>query len=85
VELDWTSPVTTNGSDVYFADDGGGLWLPASWTVRYWNGSAFVDVPDPGGYPSADNTFNHVSFGSITTTKLRVVMQSGLASLGVIQ
>lgn len=85
VELDWSSPVTTSGSDVYFADDGGGLRLPASWTVQYWNGSAFVDVPASGAYPSADNTFNHVSFGSITTTKLRVVMQSGLGSVGVIQ
>jgi hypothetical protein len=85
VELDWSSPVTTNGTDVYFADDGGGLRLPASWTVQYWNGSAFVDVPDPGSYPAADNTFNHVSFGSITTTKLRLVMVSGLGSVGVIQ
>lgn len=35
IELDWNSPVTTNGSDVYFADDGGGLRLPASWSVQY--------------------------------------------------
>ena len=49
------------------------------------NGSAFVDVPGPGTCPSADNTFNHVSFGSITTTNLRVVMQSGLGSVGVTQ
>ncbi len=79
VELDWSSPVTTNGSDVHFAGDGGGLRLPASWSVRYWNGSAFADVPGPGACTQADNTFNHVSFGSITTTKLRLVMQSGPA------
>jgi hypothetical protein len=85
VELDWIAPVTTNGSDVYFADDGGGLRLPASWSVQYWNGSAFVDVPNPGTYPAADNTFNHVTFGSVTTTRLRVVLQSGLGSVGVIQ
>ena len=85
IELEWNSPVTTNGSDVYFADDGGGLRLPASWSVQYWNGSAFVDVPNPGAYPAADNTFNHVTFGSVTTTKLRVVLQSGLGSVGVIQ
>jgi hypothetical protein len=66
-------------------DDGGGLRLPASWTVRYWNGSAFADVPDPGAYPSADDTFNHVSFGCITTTKPRVAMQSELGSVGLIQ
>ncbi|HZR49358.1 MAG TPA: NEW3 domain-containing protein [Streptosporangiaceae bacterium] len=85
VELDWTSPVTTNGSDVYFADDGGGLRLPTSWSIQYWNGSAFVDVPAPSAYQAADNTFNHVSFGSVTTTKLRIEMLSGPASYGVIQ
>jgi hypothetical protein len=85
IELDWTQPVTTNGSDVYFLDDGGGVRLPASWTVQYWNGSAFVDVPSPGAYPVADDTFNHVTFGSVTTTKLRVVLQSGQGSVGVIQ
>ena len=85
VELDWTGPVTTNGSDVYFADDGGGLRLPASWTIQYWNGTAFVDVPDASAYTAADNTFNHVSFGSVTTTKLRMNLESGPASYGVIQ
>jgi hypothetical protein len=85
IELDWSSPVTTNGSQVYFADDGGGLRLPASWQVQYWNGTAFVPVPSPGTYPAADDTFNNVSYGSVTTTKLRVVMQSGQGSVGVIQ
>ena len=42
-------------------------------------------MPNPGAYPAADNTFNHVTFGSVTTTKLRVVLQSGLGSVGVIQ
>ena len=85
VELDWSSPVTTNGSQVYFADDGGGLRLPASWEVEYWNGTDWVAVPSPSSYPAADNTFNDVTYGSVTTTKLRVVMQSGAGSVGMIQ
>jgi hypothetical protein len=87
IELDWTQPITTNGSSVYFLDDGGGVRLPASWVVQYWNGSAWVDVsnPNPSTYPSADNTFNGVSFDPVTTTKLRVSLQSGLGSVGVIQ
>ena len=85
IELDWSQPITTNGSSVYFLDDGGGVRLPASWTVQYWTGSAFADVPNPGTYPIADNTFNAVTFDPVTTTKLRVVLNSGLASVGVIQ
>jgi hypothetical protein len=85
IELDWSQAVTTNGSDVYFLDDGGGVRLPASWTVQYWNGTAFADVAASSSYPVADNTFNHVTFGSVTTTKLRVLLQSGLGSVGVVQ
>jgi alpha-galactosidase-like protein len=85
IELDWNQPVTTNGSSVYFLDDGGGVRLPASWRVQYWNGSAFVDVTNPSTYPAADNTFNAVTFDPVTTTRLRVVLESGQGSVGVIQ
>ena len=86
VELDWTSPITTTGSQVYFADDGGGLALPASWQVQYWNGTDWVAVSNPSSYPAADNTFNDVTYDSVTTSKLRILMQSaGTASLGMIQ
>jgi len=74
MELDWTQPITTNSSSVYFADDGGGLQLPASWVVQYWNGSAWVDVTPTSSYPEADNVFNTVTFDPVTTTKLRVSM-----------
>jgi hypothetical protein len=87
MELDWSQPVTTNASSVYFADDGGGLQLPASWTVQYWDGSQFVDVANPGSYPEADNVFNQVMFDPVTTTRLRVVMQTAptAGGVGVIQ
>ncbi len=85
MELDWSQPVTTSGSSVYFADDGGGLRLPASWSVQYWDGSNWDDVTGASSYPAADDTFNAVTFDSVTTTKLRVVMQSGLGSVGAIQ
>jgi NPCBM-associated, NEW3 domain of alpha-galactosidase len=85
IELDWNQPVTTSGSSVYFLDDGGGVRLPASWRVQYWNGSAFVDVTNPSAYQAADNTFNAVTFDPVTTTRLRVVLESGQGSVGVIQ
>ena len=85
VELDWNSPVTTTAARCTVADDGGGLRLPASWEVEYWNGTGWAAVPGPSSYPAADNTFNDVTYGSVTTTKLRVVMQSGAGSVGMIQ
>jgi hypothetical protein len=86
IQLNWTSPVTTNGTEIYWADDGGGLLPPSSWVVQYWNGSAWVNVSDQSGEPTAINTFNQVTFDPVTTTELRITMQSaGTASVGVIQ
>jgi len=42
-------------------------------------------VPNPSACPAADNTFNGVSFDPVTTTKLRVSLQSRQGSVGVIQ
>jgi hypothetical protein len=86
IELDWTAPVTTNGTEIYWADDGGGLLPPSSWVVQYWNGTAWTNVSNQSGEPTAINTFNQVSFDPVTTTGLRISMQSnGTASVGVIQ
>jgi hypothetical protein len=86
IQLDWSSPITTNGTEIYWADDGGGLLPPSSWVVQYWNGSAWVNVSDQSGEPTAINTFNQVTFDPVTTTELRISMQSsGTASVGVIQ
>jgi NPCBM-associated, NEW3 domain of alpha-galactosidase len=85
IELDWNQPITTNGSSVYFFVDGGGVLLPASWKVQYWNGSAFADVQNASGYPLGLDTFNPVTFDPVTTTRLRVVLESGQASVGVLE
>jgi hypothetical protein len=79
MELDWSSPITTNSSSVYFADDGGGLQLPASWVVQYWDGSQWQNVTATSSYPEADNVFNTVTFDPVTTTKLRVSMVTSSA------
>ena len=51
----------------------------------FGDGSAFVNVPNASSYPAVDNKFNAVSFDPVTTTKLRVSLQSGQGSVGVIQ
>jgi hypothetical protein len=52
IELDWSAPITTDSSELYFADDGGGLLAPSSRVVQYWNGSDWVNVGDQSGDPS---------------------------------
>jgi hypothetical protein len=83
-ELTWSSPQTLDAADVYFFDDNGGVRLPASYRLQYWNGSSYVDVA-AGGYPLAANQYNRVAFTQVSTTRLRVVLQSGSASVGLLE
>jgi NPCBM-associated, NEW3 domain of alpha-galactosidase len=83
MELDWTQPITTNATSVYFADDGGGVQLPSSWVVQYWDGTTWQNVTNPSSYPAADNVFNNVTFDPVTTTKLRVSMVTAPTASGV--
>jgi hypothetical protein len=52
VQLDWERPVKVDAADVYFFDDNGGVRVPGSWKIQYWDGDAFVDVAGPSGYPT---------------------------------
>jgi hypothetical protein len=84
-QLTWNSPVTVSSADVYFFDDDQGIAQPASWTLQYWNGSSYVDVSNPSGYPTATSQYNHVTFNVVSTTRLRVLLQSGEASVGLLE
>ncbi len=84
-QLTWSSAQSLNRAEVYFFDDGGGIDLPASWRLQYWNGTAFADVPGASGYPVVANQYNNVTFTGVSTTQLRVVLQSGAASVGLLE
>ncbi|NUP67231.1 MAG: peptidase S8 [Nonomuraea sp.] len=82
-ELTWPSAQTVGSADVYFFDDGGGVRLPASWKLQYWTGSAYADLP--GTYTTTLNAYNHVTFPAVSTSRLRVALQSGAASVGLLE
>jgi hypothetical protein len=42
-------------------------------------------VSNPSGYPTAINQYNHVTFNVVSTTRLRVLLQSGEASVGLLE
>ncbi|GAA2622076.1 hypothetical protein Adu01nite_01160 [Paractinoplanes durhamensis] len=83
--LTWPSAETLSSADVYFFDDNGGVRAPASWKLQYWNGTAYADVAGASGYPTALNQYNHVTFTAVSTTRLRVLLQSGTASVGLLE
>ncbi|WP_169944398.1 discoidin domain-containing protein [Microbispora sp. H11081] len=81
--LTWPSAQTISSVQVYFFDDGGGVRLPASWRLQSWDGGAYVDIP--ATYPTAADTYNTVTFPAVTTSRLRVVLRSGQASVGLLE
>ncbi|MFC5817826.1 Ig domain-containing protein [Nonomuraea harbinensis] len=82
-ELTWPGNQTIRSAEVYFFDDGGGVRLPASWKLQRWTGSGYADIP--GTYPVAPNAYNRVTFDPVSTTRLRVALQSGPASVGLLE
>ena len=83
--LTWSSAQSLNAAEVYFFDDNGGVRLPASWRLQYLNGGSYVDVPGASGYPRDLNRYNRVSFGPISTTALRVLLDGGSNPVGLLE
>ncbi|WP_188194247.1 galactose-binding domain-containing protein [Nonomuraea sp. SYSU D8015] len=85
VQLEWPVPVRVNKADVYFFDDTGGVRLPASWKIQQWDGDSFEDVTGVASYPKAIDAYNTVSFDTVTTSRLRVQLEAGGASVGLLE
>ncbi|WP_051367268.1 discoidin domain-containing protein [Hamadaea tsunoensis] len=86
VDLTWSSAQNLTKADVYFFDDDQGIDMPASWKLQYYNGSSYVDVPSPSAYTLTKNAYNTVTFGSVNTTKLRVLLTgNGTSSVGLLE
>ena len=94
ITLTWSAPVELEGAGVFFWHDDGkenrsGIDFPVSYTFEYLteDGETWAVVPDPVGLEVNEDVMNRSSFGAITTTALRLVMEketaSGTYGLGV--
>jgi hypothetical protein len=85
VQYEWTKPISTKQIDVYWWADGQGVGLPAAWRVLYWDGNNFVPVTNSNGLGVERNKFNTTAFDEVTTTKLRLEIDSdGTRSTGIL-
>ena len=72
--------------DIYWFDDGGGVRLPKTCLLKYWDGQQFVSVKNPSGLGLKNNCFNTMTFDEVKTTKLRLeLVSNGAASTGILQ
>ena len=84
VQYTWSSARTISSVDVYWFDDDQGIDLPASYTIQYWNGSAWVNVSNPSGLGVLANQYNTTTFAPVTTTQLRLnVTAKATTSTGI--
>lgn len=74
VQYDFSSNYTISKCDVYWFADGEGIDVPASCTIQYWNGTAWVNVRNPVGLGVAANKYNTTTFTEVTTNKIRLNM-----------
>lgn len=83
ITFTWDEEVTVDAIGMFFWRDtesrsawleNGGINLPASYTVQYWNGSEYVDVTGFDGGATAEDVMNISFFNEVTTTSLQFTL-----------
>nr|WP_169581157.1 family 43 glycosylhydrolase [Microbacterium sp. MF43] len=81
IQYDWDTPVRVDRARIKFWRDvapgtGNGVSNPSSWVLQYWDAGAWKDVPTPSGYPTSTTAVHEVTFGAVTTSRLRAVINA---------
>ncbi|MBN1815859.1 MAG: glycoside hydrolase family 127 protein [Sedimentisphaerales bacterium] len=86
VQYDWSKPISTQKIDVYWWDDRRGVRLPAACRLLYWDGKAFVPVKNALGLGVEKDRFNTTTFEEVSTSRLRLEIDSdGQYSTGILE
>jgi DUF1680 family protein len=86
VQYEWSRPIATKQTDVYWWIDGQGVGAPKACRLLYWDGSNFVPVKNAAGLGIEGNKFNNTTFDEVRTAKLRLEIDSdGELSTGILQ
>ena len=79
MQCDFTEPMEVSSVEIYWFDDTGRgeCRVPASWKLLYKDGQGeWKPVENPSGFGVERDQFNRTTFKPVTTTGLRVEMQS---------
>ncbi|MCQ8239428.1 MGH1-like glycoside hydrolase domain-containing protein [Rhizosaccharibacter radicis] len=74
-QIDFGRNVSIAGVTLFFYDDGGGVRVPASYRLQYWNNNDWADVPGQSRHDPAPvaNASNAIDFPLLSTSRLRVL------------
>ncbi|HTI10833.1 MAG TPA: beta-L-arabinofuranosidase domain-containing protein [Puia sp.] len=76
VQYEWKQPIRTAAIALYWWDYNNPRLLPQSYRIQYWDGSHFVPVQHASGLGLVNNQYNTTRFDEITTTKIRLEIDS---------
>ena len=76
VQYEWREPISTRAVDVYWWNDRRGVRDPKACRLLYWNGKEFVPVKGVKGLGVEESKFNTTTFEEVTTSKLRLEIDS---------
>jgi hypothetical protein len=73
--VDFGVPTPVSDVRFYGYDDGGGVRPAAAYTLQYWTGGSWADVPDQLHTPQrpVGNGLNRITFPALTTTQIRLL------------
>ncbi|WP_027629345.1 DUF5695 domain-containing protein [Ruminiclostridium cellobioparum] len=89
VQYDFDKAYTISKCDIYwFSDiaDGGGIDVPASCTIKYWDGTGWVNVRNSGTPGVLADQYNTTVFDPVETSRIRVEMTAKAStSTGILE
>jgi len=75
-QYEWVTPVTVDEIQLFLYNYDNLVKLPQAYRISFWNGSAFLPVQHPVGLGLNNNQYNRTSFDAVTTTRLRLEVDS---------
>jgi len=76
VQYEWVKPVTIDEVAIFWYNFENLAKLPQAYRLKYWDGKDFVEVKNAVGLGLVNNQFNNTTFNEVTTTKLRLEIDS---------
>ncbi len=75
--LTFKTPQRISRAEVYWFDDTGhgGCRVPKSWEMQWLDGETWRPVTDASPYATAKHTFNRVTFDTVKTKSVRILVQ----------
>lgn len=82
VQYEWPQNYRLGRTEIYWFDDNGGVLVPTTAAIEYWDGSSWIYA---GDVPLMEDAFNTLDLNSIETNRLRVSMRNTFQSTGILE